>query len=428
MLYVSNGEFILRHCFDYCFVFQLRQLVKMEWNWRTFIIVMGLVLIVGIVADGLRRMRRNREHALRLDIDEGFIDRADYDNPELPNGGWRVANSTPKTLSEENELVEPILIEDDFSEEAEFQYIDTLVADPELKAEAEADVNIEAEITSEIEAEVEAEAPNVQARPVNLDERVPLLIDVEQLGSEEENPEVGLENQYQAVAMTVEQDEFETAATEDTLEEIEIEAAELEAMPELDEIADSSEGLEAEDLVEEQLFEEPQITAAELINYPDPDAEKLRDRTEAEDTLVIHCITPLGHSLDGSQVLNLFKNCDLRLGDDNIFHRYELAEGKGNIQFSVVHSYEPQTFNIEKMLDQNFHGFSFFMRLPGPKEPLQAYDTMLSLAQFIEEHFDADLYDIDRSALTQQTISHDRQQIIDFERRQQVAAKKLMRG
>lgn len=389
----------------------------MEWNWRTIIILLGLMLIVGIVADGIRRMRRARAEALRLDIDPDFVSsRDEFDNPELPNGGWRAVGNNSAAF--DNEQADPILFDDDsFETEAERAYIDTLVNPPQETDNEDLESSLEFEEAAAVEAEIKVEQPKVQPRPVNLDEKVPVLLDVEELGAEEDQPEL-------VVEFTAEEDhQMADELTPDPVADVEAFEATAEM---IEEAAAAEEALTAaEELCEEPA--EPEVIQPP-INFAHPDAEKLRDRDAAEMTLVVHCITPMGKSLDGKQVANLFNSCDLRLGDDNIFHRYELADGKGNIQFSVVHSYEPQTFDAGKLLEQSFHGFSFFMRLPGPKEPLTAYDTMVGLAKFLEEQFDADLYDADRSALTQQTISHDRQQIIDFERRQQVAAKKLMRG
>lgn len=378
------------------------------------------MLIIGIVVDGIRRMRRARAEALRLDVDPDFVSsRDELDNPELPNGGSRVVDASLDVKMADK--IEPVLFEEEeltVDAEEEFSYIDNLVADPEA---------------SKV---VMSEQPKVQARPVNLDEKVPVLLDVEELGAEEDQPQIGLELEEADSANETELDEalVEVAISSDGIAsasseyivESEVEDGQTK-IEHADVAVQNIEGLEEAQSDAEVIAEEQEVFVAP-INVGHVDAERLSERENVEMTLVIHCITPMGQSLEGQQTAQLFNSCDLRLGEDNIVHRYEQAEGKGNIQFSVVHSYEPQTFSLEKFLDQSYHGFSFFMRLPGPKDPLQAYEAMVGLAKFLEDQFDADLYDADRSALTQQTIEHDRQQIIDFERRQQVAAKKLMRG
>lgn len=399
----------------------------MEWNWRTLILLLGLMLIVGIMIDGIRRMRRNRELALRLDIDPNFVShRDDQNNPELPNGGWRVAAHADD---------EPFIIDNSDDELTSFNEEPLVsiepeeeLAEPEL-AETATDTSVDIQKLASKPEDFKAPPKKVESRPVNLDELVPLLLDVEELGEEDNEPHVDFFEPFNTQAADIPE-------VEEILLESSPEAAETKpeaALNDNDETAsnnDTSDTVESSTPQAEAKPESKKIDPKELtspVNLANPDAAKLGS-SSAELTLVIHCITPLGQSLDGKQVAHLFNSCDLRLGQDGIFHRYELAGGKGNIQFSVVHSYEPQTFNAETLLEQSFHGFSFFMLLPSSKEPLKAYETMLGLAKFIEQQYSADLYDADRSALTHQTIEHDRQQIIEFERRQQVAAKKRMRG
>ena len=61
---------------------------------REWLIAIGALIIIAIVVDGLRRMRRARKDAIAIssgmgadDIDESPLD--DNFNPELPNGGAR---------------------------------------------------------------------------------------------------------------------------------------------------------------------------------------------------------------------------------------------------------------------------------------------------------------------------------------------------
>ena len=61
---------------------------------REWLIAIGTLVILGIVIDGLRRMRRARKESIAIssgmgadDLDDSPLDQ-DY-NPELPNGGAR---------------------------------------------------------------------------------------------------------------------------------------------------------------------------------------------------------------------------------------------------------------------------------------------------------------------------------------------------
>jgi len=63
-------------------------------NLRDWLIIIGVVIIVGIVLDGFRRMRLAKKDALKMSLDMGgTFDNTPLDddfNPELPAGGARV--------------------------------------------------------------------------------------------------------------------------------------------------------------------------------------------------------------------------------------------------------------------------------------------------------------------------------------------------
>lgn len=65
-------------------------------NLRDWLIIIGVVIIVGIVLDGFRRMRLARKDALKMSLDMGGnLDKTPLDddfNPELPSGGARVVS------------------------------------------------------------------------------------------------------------------------------------------------------------------------------------------------------------------------------------------------------------------------------------------------------------------------------------------------
>ena len=65
-------------------------------NLRDWLIIIGVVIIVGIVLDGFRRMRLARKDALKMSLDMGGnLDKTPLDddyNPELPTGGARVVS------------------------------------------------------------------------------------------------------------------------------------------------------------------------------------------------------------------------------------------------------------------------------------------------------------------------------------------------
>ena len=174
---------------------------------------------------------------------------------------------------------------------------------------------------------------------------------------------------------------------------------------------------EVENMPEETVISQP-------VNYAGANAEVLASRPDPELVLVIHTIAREEGGFNGSDLLFLFNSCDLRYGEKDIFHRFEEADGQGRIQFSVAQVRNPGTFDPSHMADQSFIGLSFFMSLPGAKRPLEAYEAMSEMAMVVSRNLNADVLDESHSAMTTQTMEHERQQILEYERQQRLAAKK----
>jgi len=437
----------------------------MEWSWRTVLIIIGLLAMVAILIDGFRRMRRARAEALRLDVSNEFRFPDDGHNPELPGGGFRVLGGTAKAeaVDEDDYVADDATAVEEESGETAFadEYSDLneeqAEATPAIKEPAQKQAEAKPVIAKTPADRVKTEQEEMglpsfsardelddalvaweddispvriareagkkphpetikdfdipqsrlipKARPVNLDEEFPVLLDVEELGDDDVQPE-----------------EPQQPVTGDLFARADEEEKEIDNTMLSDELS-NDEYPDEEDL-EQEVEEVPEFTGSQPINFAAADAEKLSDRSVPDMVLEIHCIAHEDQGFAGKDILYLFNSCDLRFGEKDIFHRFEQADGRGKIQFSVAQSFEPGVFVPAAMAQQHFRGLSFFMSLPGPDKPQDAYDAMSEMARVIARNLKADLYDGARSALTMQTMEHDRQQIMDYERRQKLARKK----
>lgn len=402
----------------------------MEWSWRTLLILMVLVLVGVIVADGFRRMRKNRQAMLHGDIDPHFPRQSvshSATNPELPSGGFRVVKQPTDG--------EPIFSANETDFEPSFDPLPDFAsdirsdADHALKTNA-FDFATEPPVTATKFASTTltpADAPRskpdipdspiipkVQVRPVNLDEAFPVLLDVEELGGENLPDAKAASNAPIAQSEPNPETPPEPSATSSLF-------TPLTNEPPLHSAA-LDEALAIDTTLDEEVAELPKPIPLYPVNFANADAEKLSDRPAPELVLVIHCIARPNQAFAGKDLIYLFNSCDLRFGEKDIFHRFEQADGKGPVQFSVVPSYQPQSFSPSTMAKEYFRGLSFFLRLPGVKKPAEAYEAMTGLTTVLAKDFGAELFDGARSAFTQQTIEHDRQQIIDYERRQRLAS------
>ena len=149
-----------------------------------------------------------------------------------------------------------------------------------------------------------------------------------------------------------------------------------------------------------------------------PVGEKLEERPAAEEIFVINVLKENGPLLKGSELHHIFKACDMRHGEMDIFHRFEEENAQGKIQFSVVNALKPGSFDLTTIDDMETKGISMFMSLPGPEDPMAAFDAMAEVGLVFARNFNANLYDESHSDLTPQTLEHYRNRIREYSRKQ----------
>ena len=148
--------------------------------------------------------------------------------------------------------------------------------------------------------------------------------------------------------------------------------------------------------------------------------EHAESSSEPEEILALHVLAKNPEGFAGEDLMHILLACDCRFGEMNIFHRYEAENAKGEIQFSIVNVVEPGTFNLDDIKSFKTPGVSFFMRLPGPKEPMQAFDAMVETAQCLVKNLNGEMKDSSKSTITQQTLEHNRERIREFLKRRMV--------
>ena len=135
----------------------------------------------------------------------------------------------------------------------------------------------------------------------------------------------------------------------------------------------------------------------------------------AKEILSVSVMSRTGGRWNGEDLFRLLQEKGLKFGDMNIFHRPEV--NSGNILFSVANSLEPGTFDLSRLDQMYTPGVSIFMQLPGPQDPLAAFDEMIEVAHSIAAVMNGELRDESRNLMTSQTISYYRQRIEEFTRR-----------
>ncbi len=341
---------------------------------REWLIAIGTLVILGIVIDGLRRMRRARKESIAIssgmgadDLDDSPLDK-DY-NPELPNGGARtISRDTLEERGyvkpEKNRLARPEPrptrpvvkstrnVEPEQPEPAETP--EDLAA-----SETEDDISYDSDTgwgAVDHEPELPAEDDGIVGEPRIVG------------GAKQEEP--GAKERDEAAPPTVTTEVEEDTARRDTA----------------------------------------------VRNSGQPLAGA--NRPEAREVVVINVLAKTDENFSGPKLKALFEACGLEHGDMDIYHRHEQADTTSPVQFSVASAVEPGTFKPEDMPGLSTPGISFFMSMPGPTNSMQAFEFMLETAQCVVRNLGGELKDERRSVMTPQTIEHCRQRIREFERKQ----------
>ena len=323
---------------------------------REWLVLIGILVIVGVVIDGYRRMRlarkRSSELAFGLEEVKGFDE--DFSS-ELPNGGARrqgdagspepkVAPVTRKHVRKEPHNPRSERIEPDFD-------------GMEFGSAIEPELDISATDKFEAPAEVQAEEP--------------------------EQPQVKRSDPVPKVAPVEKATEAEVAVPIDEA---------VEPVREPKPVRSKPSGRKVK--------------------------EKLSDRPAMDEVVVINILAKGGQMFDGSRMLQSFLTSGLKFGDRSIFHSYSNADGSGHIQFSLANGVKPGTFDIDQLETTQTSVLSLFMCLPGPDKPLQVFGKMEETARQLALDLGGGLKDENLSVMTQQTLEHCRQRIRDYERKQ----------
>ncbi|NIF18607.1 cell division protein ZipA [Pantoea sp. Cy-639] len=143
----------------------------------------------------------------------------------------------------------------------------------------------------------------------------------------------------------------------------------------------------------------------------------VKELPPAEEVLVISVISRDEGGFKGPALLQNILESGLRFGEMDIFHRHESMAGHGEVLFSMANAVKPGVFDLDDIDHFSTRAVSFFLGLPGPRHPKQAFDVMVAAARKLAHELDGELKDDQRSVLTAQTIEHYRQRIVEFERR-----------
>ena len=139
-----------------------------------------------------------------------------------------------------------------------------------------------------------------------------------------------------------------------------------------------------------------------------------------EKIITLFVLAPTGVPFRGSFLMQAMSEAGLQYGDMQIFHYIEKQAGRDDTLFSVANIVEPGTFEPNRMDGFTTQGVVLILQLPGPVDAIKAFDAMVTAARSLATSLQGSLCDATRSVLTNQTISHMREEMVDYQLRQRV--------
>ncbi len=127
--------------------------------------------------------------------------------------------------------------------------------------------------------------------------------------------------------------------------------------------------------------------------------------------------------ISGQMILDLAAELNLELGEFNIFHRMDKKTNKSI--FSMANIVEPGSFDKANMDSFKTPGLTLFSQLPAPVDCVKVYSEMVDVAKRIRYIVGAELQDSSHSVMTAQSIEHEREAIVQYKHKLQLAMQSL---
>ena len=132
-----------------------------------------------------------------------------------------------------------------------------------------------------------------------------------------------------------------------------------------------------------------------------------KEAEDIRDIIVLNVLTD-SERIKGQELLEFLMENEMSYGEMEIFHK---LDNQGEVLFSLANAIEPGTFDLSDIEEFEIQGVTLFMQIDGANQAERIFDDMLELARKISGKFSSQIFDGTRSALTQQTIGHIRQNI-----------------
>ncbi|WP_331352433.1 cell division protein ZipA [Cellvibrio sp. UBA7671] len=394
--------------------------------WKDWVIIVGFLLILLILADGIRRKRNERNGNIKVSrsLKKSLKQQAEYeDEPpaeapsytsELPNGGARVVGQRDpsarvpsiekkpqaKSYLEKHQQPEPVAPPSSLRAQREPQQTSLNLGQSVPMLMESVDDNKASAVANNERIEPSFSASRDEDLNDDYDDRQDDDYEGEDYERDDHPYTRELDDGEDRNILAQDESDYEDERDLSPEENEGFEDDEYRHEEEYDE-DDSEEDYEGD---------ESQSSSTAQNNF----AEK--QPAEPEEVLIINVMAHKGEMFNGADLLDIVLQCGMRYGSMDIFHRHSDTKGEGALLFSMANMVKPGTFDLDAMDEFETPGVSLFMTLPINADSMQSFDLMADTARAIAETLDGELKDEQRSVMTRQTLEHCRERIRNFER------------
>jgi len=128
----------------------------------------------------------------------------------------------------------------------------------------------------------------------------------------------------------------------------------------------------------------------------------------------VHVVAPQGQVFNGADLYELFEQRGFHYGEMNIFHSMHSQKK----MFSIAKMVEPGYFDINNIESFYTPGITLILQLPGPVAADVSFEVLISEARLLAQHLGGVVLGSDRSTLSNQTVAHMREDIVNYMHRQ----------
>ncbi|MFQ5642342.1 MAG: cell division protein ZipA C-terminal FtsZ-binding domain-containing protein [Thiogranum sp.] len=135
--------------------------------------------------------------------------------------------------------------------------------------------------------------------------------------------------------------------------------------------------------------------------------------TNSERLLIISVVAPQGGVFSGDALYKSLQNNKLQFDERGIYQRVTVSAGRQEAVFGVANLVKPGAFPAEDMRGFSTPGITLFLQLPGPLDPVEAFDDFVHTTERLAVELGGELQDQKQCVITHQALMQIREGIVE---------------